>query len=181
ARIDGCAVDRAAEQLLIADQPMTRVEEQTAEHLVRQIEQPCFQESRRILGCGERAARLERCAEVTPAELQCGCETRDASGPQAAHTGELRRSAAEQCDEAAALDEQRTCELGRRSAARAGTEQDREQLAVGQRLGSRLEQPLAGPFREGPAAWLHVNPFDHVTVLDRRAAARAKAAAISPR
>jgi hypothetical protein len=60
ARIHGRAVDGAAEQLLVADQPMPRVEEQTTEHFVRQVEQPGLEVSRRVLGRRERAARLDR-------------------------------------------------------------------------------------------------------------------------
>ena len=106
ARVDRRAVDRAAEQLLVADQPVPRVEEQAAEHLVRQVEQPGLEVSRRVLGRRERAARLDRRAEIAAADLERGREPRDARGPQALGSCELGRRAAEQRRQAAPFAEQ---------------------------------------------------------------------------
>ena len=180
ARIHGRAVDRPAEQLLVADQPVPRVEEQTTEHFVRQIEQPGLEEARRVLGRRQRAARLERRAEVAPAELERGREARGARGSRtlrACQLGAVRCRAAPSRPPRSASSA-RASSAGR-LAARAGAEQDREQLAVRQSLRARLEQPLAGPFRWGPAAQLHA--LLRRSGSHRRASASAAAAAISPR
>ena len=181
ARIDGRAVDRAAEQLLVADQPVPRVEEQAAEHLVRQVEQPRLEKARRVVGRRERAARLERCAEIAPAELERGRETRDARGAQALRARQLGRSATEQRRQAAPFAEQRTRELGGRLAARARAEQDREQLAIRQGLGPASSSRSRGRSDGGQRLCFMelLRPRTRAFIVARTR--RLQAAAISPR
>ncbi len=81
ARVDRGAIDRAAEQLLVANQPMARVEEQAAKNLVRQIEQLGLKEPGRVSWCRERRTRLHGRAEVAAAELERCEQARHPSGP----------------------------------------------------------------------------------------------------
>src|SRR6187551_2955148 len=119
---------------------MARVEEQATEHFVRQVEQLRLQEPRRVLGCRERAARLERRSEVTAPDFERGREAGDPRGPKAVRARELGRGTAEEAGQAAPVDEKPARELGRGAPAGPWSEQDREELAVGQRLGPCVEQ-----------------------------------------
>src|SRR5690606_18479876 len=60
ARVHRGAVDRAAKELLVADDAVARVEKKTAEHLVRQIREPRLEEPGRVAGRREGVAPVGR-------------------------------------------------------------------------------------------------------------------------
>ena len=182
ARIDRRAVDRAAKQLLVADQPMPRVEEQAAKHLVRQVEQPRLEEAGRIERCREGAARIQRAPRDSGGRARARPASRATrAGPSPCARASSAGAAAEQRREAAPCARAGRARAPRRSAPRsAGAEQHGEQLAVGQGAGARLEQPFARPFRSRPMVQAHrASPRREGSPSSRR---RGRAAhAISPR
>src|SRR5690348_2475569 len=69
-------VDRPPKDLLEGDQPVTIVEEQTAEDLVRSVPQLRHQKTTRRVRCIERRANTKRLPEVPTCEFHRGHQYR---------------------------------------------------------------------------------------------------------
>jgi len=71
---------------------VARIQKQTPEHLMRQVGQACLEETRRVTGGLQRAARGARGLEVAPPEFDSGLDDGDTGRPHAAELAEIGRA-----------------------------------------------------------------------------------------
>ncbi len=152
-RMDVRAIERATEQLLAGEQPVTRVEEQAAEHLVWPVAQQRQQIALRRCRGFERVHAAQWLRVMATRELETGgkpgaARRADAAGASrcALRSGLLQQQGAQR----ARTREQAVGQLERIAACPAGAEQHGEQLGIRQCRGAACEQPLARPLGWGP-------------------------------
>src|SRR6266436_3427859 len=146
---------RAAEQLLVCDYAMLRVEEQHSEDFLLASGE---RKAQVIAHCPRRRQRISRgdfLLEGTARQLEGRLELRELGAPQTRGLREVRGSRIEQPADGAEAPEQLACEVDRALSLDAGTKQDREQLSVGERGGAEREQPFARTLLQRPVGNRH--------------------------
>ena len=151
-RVHRCAVDGAAEQFLEGDQAVAVVEVEAAEDLVGTVSQLRRQEAAGVGRGVQRLAGAHRRPVMAARELERALQQRH---PRRAEPGRGERAVGtrrEQSAQRTEFIEQVACEVERTDAARAGAEDQREQLRVRQRRRAARQQLLARALGAGPVA-----------------------------
>jgi hypothetical protein len=156
ARIDGCAVDSAAEQGFVPDHAMPRVEVQAREYLVRQVGEPGTEAARSIDRLVERAAAIDRALETAAPELDGCCDPSDSSLADPRLTQSI--GVVEQSAQAAAATEHAASEVKSFPAPDVLAEQERQHLDIRQLAGAVLPQAPSCRFDRAGCRSLHPNP-----------------------
>lgn len=130
-RIHGGPVHGASKELLIADEPMPRIQKQATEDLVGKIREARFEESRCIIGGVQRPTGLRGSLEVAPAQLQGCLQPGYPSRAKTVAAAEFHRARRQQGPEAAPLTKELTTQAQRVMAPGSLAQEYGEQFAIG--------------------------------------------------
>ena len=179
ARMDRCAVDGAAEEFLEDDQSVAVVEVEAAEDLVWPVAQLRGEEAAGVGGGVQRLAGAQRCAVVSPRELERALQQGDPRGTESRGGEYAIPIGGEQPAQRAEIVEELAREIECADTAQTGAEQQCEQLRIRQRRRTSLQQffaralgcrPMADGAR-GDRAWvggLQVWHADSIAVVTHR-------------
>src|SRR5256885_4864902 len=155
ARVNARLGQGAAEQLLVRDDAMLRVQEQDREDFLLA---PREQEAQVVAHGPRRRQRISRgdlLLERAARQLERRLELSELGGPQTRGLREVCGPGVEQAGDRAEAPEELACEVDRALSLDAGTKEDREQLRVGERGGAEGKQAFAWALLSGPVCYRH--------------------------
>src|SRR5882762_7181214 len=155
ARVNTRLGQGTAEQFLVRDDAMLRVQEQHHEDFLLT---PGEREAQVVAHCSRRRQRTSRrdfLLERAARQLEDRLELRELGGPQTRSLRKVRGLGFEQPGNRAEAPEQLACEVNRALSLDAGTKQNREQLRVGKRGGAQSKQAFAWTLLNGPVCYRH--------------------------